>query len=176
VFAKLIFKGNAQTFGYIYSFFGLGALSGTVFLASLKTGTDLKIVLLINTIILGLGLIFFSHTSYFPLAMFFAVLSGFGAMAQSTISITIIQVTVDSRMRGRVISYLAMAMFGMLPLGSLLVGFISQRIGVVSTMMAQGIIALIIAASFSNFLRRDKLTLRKNGSTNNTENLIWEKI
>lgn len=157
VFAKVIFKGNAATFGFINSFIGLGALAGAFFLASLKRATDLKIVLLANLAIFGGSLILFSLTSYFPLAMLFAAMSGFGMMSQSTICITIAQVESTPEMRGRVISYLVMAITGMLPLGSLLVGIISQKIGAPDTLLVQGIIALVIAGFFSRFLRKDKL-------------------
>jgi MFS family permease len=157
VFAKVIFKGNAATFGFINSFIGLGALAGAFFLASLKRGTDLKTVLLANLAIFGGSLILFSLTSYFPLAMLFSTIGGFGMMSQSTICITIAQVESTPEMRGRVISYLVMAITGMLPLGSLLVGIISQKIGAPDTLLIQGIIALVIAGFFSRFLRKDKL-------------------
>jgi MFS family permease len=176
VFAKVIFKGDAVTFGYIYSFIGIGAIAGTFFLASLKPATNLKIVLLINTIIMGIGLMFFSHVSYFPLAMLFAILSGFGAMSQGTICITIIQVNAAANMRGRVISYLAMAMFGMLPLGSLLIGIISQHIGAPDAMFCQGIMALIIAAVFYNFLRKGRLDKKNIKEFEEAEDLVMEKI
>ena len=55
-------------------------------------------------------------------------------------------------MRGRVMSYVAMGYFGMLPLGSLLIGAISQKITAPLTMLCQGIIALGIAALFSKLL------------------------
>ena len=161
VYAKTIFHGNAATFGYINSFIGLGAIGGTFFLASLKAGSDLKFILLANTLIFGVGLVLFSHTSYFPLAMLFATISGFGMMSQTTIANTIIQTTVHHTMRGRVISFFAMAFFGMLPLGSLLIGAVSQRIGAPNTVLAEGLIAIIIAVLFSPFLRKDRLQ-RKN--------------
>src|SRR5258708_23732537 len=78
VFAKVIFKGDAETFGYINSFIGLGALGSTFFLASLKPGADLKRTLLFNTIIFALNLILFSHIGYFSPAILFAALGGFG--------------------------------------------------------------------------------------------------
>jgi MFS family permease len=160
VFAKEIFKGDASTFGYIRSFIGLGAIGGGIFLASLKPGADLMKVLLVNTFILGIGLMLFSHVGYFPLAMVFAMLFGFGAMSLTTICLTIVQTHTVVNMRGRVMSYLIMAMTGMIPLGSLLVGTISQQIGAPDTLLCQGIIALIIVVAFSNFLRKDKLKLR----------------
>jgi len=157
IFAKVIFKGNAATYGYINSFIGLGAIGGSMFLASLKPGADLKFVLLINTLIFGICLMLFSHISYFPLAMLFATLTGFGMMSQTTIIMTIIQVNSAKKMRGRVMSYVAMAYFGMLPLGSLLIGAISQQTGAPNALLCQGIVALIIAAVFSKYLRKDKL-------------------
>ena len=176
VFAKVIFKGNAATFGYINSFIGLGAIGGSVFLASLKPGTDLKIVLLINTIIFGSFLILFSHISYFPLAMLFATVTGFGMMSQTTIIMTIIQVNSDKQMRGRVMSYVAMAYFGMLPLGALLIGAISQQIGAPNAILCQGIVALIVAAVFSKYLRRDRINKNNTAQIKEAEEAVVEEI
>jgi len=148
VYAKVIFKGSASTFGYINSCFGLGAICGTLFLASLKKDANLRKILFINTIIFGGGLILFSHTAYFPLAMVFAVITGFGMMSQTTISNTIIQTNVAPDMRGRVISYFALAFFGMQPIGGLLVGTVSHYIGAPDTILAQGIAAIVIIFLF----------------------------
>src|SRR2546423_6607404 len=112
---------------------------------------------MINTLIFGIGLILFSHQSNFFLAMFFAMAIGFGMMSQSTISNTIIQTTAATHMRGRVISYFAMAFFGMQPLGSLLVGLVSEYIGTPDTILLQGISAILIAFIFIRFLRKKKL-------------------
>jgi MFS family permease len=176
IFAKVIFKGDAATFGYINSFIGLGAICDSVFLASLKPGTDLKIVLLANTIIFGISLMLFSNIIYFPLAMLFAALSGFGMMSQTTIIMTIIQVNSDANMRGRVMSYVAMAYFGMLPLGSLFIGIISQHIGAPKAILCQGTIALIIAATFSKYLRKDKLDKKNIAQLKEEEDVVMARI
>jgi len=175
IFAKVVFQGNAVTFGYINSFIGLGALGGAFFLASLKPGTDLKIILLMNTLIFGICLMFFSHITNFPLAMAFATASGFGMMSQTTIGNTIIQTQSAPHMRGRVMSYFALAFFGMLPLGSLLTGSISQLIGAPNTLFCQGVLAIIIAIVFSGFLREDRVN-RKNRRKLEEENVIMKNI
>jgi MFS family permease len=176
VFAKVVFKGDATTFGYINSFIGLGALGGAFFLASLKPGVDLKIVLLINTFILGFSLMLFSHISSFPLAMLFATTCGFGMMAQTTVGNTIVQIHAAPNMRGRVMSFFALAFFGMLPLGSLAVGGISQKIGAPNMLLCQGAIAIIIAIIFSNYLRKDKLNKRKMKKINDANDIITRNI
>jgi len=156
VYAKDIFKGTASTFGVIDSVIGLGAFCGAIFLASLKPGRNLRKILAINTIIFGIGLVLFSHSTYYPSALIFATITGFGMMSQITISNTLIQTTVDPNMRGRVISFYAMAFFGMQPLGGLLIGSVSQWIGTPDTVLIQGFITLIIGILLLRFLYKNR--------------------
>ena len=156
-YARDVVKGTASTFGIIDSCIGLGALCGAIFLASLKPGSNLKKVLAINTLIFGTGLVLFSHEGNYPLALIFATVSGFGMMSQITISNTIIQTTVDMNMRGRVISFYAMAFFGMQPIGGLLIGAISKWAGTMNTLLGEGIMALLIGLLHLRFLRKAKM-------------------
>jgi len=156
-YAKDVFNGTASTFGVIDSFIGLGAFSGAMYLASQKTGTNLKRILFINTLVFGAGLILFSHEKFYPLALVFVTIAGFGMMSQITVSNTLIQTTVAPAMRGRVISYYAMAFFGMQPLGGLLVGAISKWIGTTNTLMGQGIAALLLGLLHWRYLYKEKL-------------------
>ncbi|MEO8886408.1 MAG: MFS transporter [Mucilaginibacter sp.] len=156
-YAKDVFKGTASTFGVIDSFIGLGAFSGAIFLASIKTGRNLKKILFINTLVFGAGLILFSHEHNYPLALIFVTIAGFGMMSQITVSNTLIQTTVAPQMRGRVISFYAMAFFGMQPIGGLVVGSVSKWIGTTNTLMGEGIAALLIGALHWRYLRREKL-------------------
>lgn len=160
VYAREIFDGDASTFGWLNSFVGLGAVSGALFLASMRPGTNLKKVLFRSTILFAIGLLAFSYMTFFPVASVFITLAGFGMMAQTTLSNTLIQTTVAPSMRGRVISYYAMAFFGMQPIGGLLVGTSADAIGAPLTMLIQGIATLLIAVASFPFLRRDIL-LRK---------------
>ena len=154
VFAKVVFRGDAKTFGYINSFVGLGAVAGTIFLASRKPGAHLKNILFISTILMGVGLIGFSQATNFPVAMLFAVMAGYGPIAQFTVSNIVVQSAAAPEMRGRTMGVLLMAIFGMMPLGSLLTGAVSEHIGAPATVLAQGIIAVIIALIFVKFLTR----------------------
>lgn len=159
VYAKDIFKGTASTFGVIDSVIGLGAFCGALFLASLKPERNLMKVLAINTFVFGVGLALFSHATFYPAALIFAAVSGVGMLSQVTLSNTIIQTTVDPAMRGRVISIYAMAYFGMQPLGGLLIGFVSEKIGTQDTVLIQGIITLAISATVFYFYNKSKKAL-----------------
>jgi predicted MFS family arabinose efflux permease len=155
-FAKEMFHGNAQTYGYIYSCIGAGAIIGSVFLASLKEESKLANILYLNAALLGGSLITFSFMHNLAIALVIAVVSGFGALTQSTVCLTLIQTRSAPNMRGRVISLFAMALFGMLPLGGLLVGYVSHQIGSSLTMAIQGVSSIIIAAAFYWFLKYGK--------------------
>ena len=152
VFAKVVFKGDASTFGYINSFVGIGAVAGTIFLASRKPGAHLKKILFVSTLLMGVGLICFSQFKNFPAAMFFAAIAGYGSIAQFTISNIIVQSDAAPEMRGRTMGILLMAIFGMMPLGSVLTGAVSEHIGAPATVLGQGIIAIVIALIFVKYL------------------------
>ncbi|MGZ3756320.1 MAG: MFS transporter [Mucilaginibacter sp.] len=157
VFAKVIYKGNAATYGYISGFMGLGAIFGSFFFASLKKGANLRLMLLISIGIMGIGLILFSQMSTFTVAIPFAIILGFGSLMPMTAAITIIQVEAPAHMRGRIMSYVAMAFFGMLPFGSVLIGSVSQKISAPTTMLCQGIAALVVVATFFKLLYKKKI-------------------
>jgi MFS family permease len=88
--------------------------------------------------------------------MFFAVLTGFGGIAQFTVCNIYVQSQSAPEMRGRAISILLMAIFGMMPLGSLVVGAVSQHIGAPATVLCQGIIGIVVALVFAKFLLKRK--------------------
>ncbi len=177
IYAKVIFHGDAATFGLENSFIGLGAICGALYLTSTNAGTVIarKKILLMTTFVFGVGLILFSHTTWFPLAMAFAVIAGFGMMAQTTMTNTIIQTSVAPEMRGRVISYFAMAYFGMMPVGSLLIGAVSQYAGAQNTVLGSGILALIVLAIFWRFLTSGTAINEATKSSTITSNQTWKQ-
>ncbi|MBV8391287.1 MAG: MFS transporter [Mucilaginibacter sp.] len=177
VFAKVIFKGDAKTFGYITSFISVGAVIGTFFLASRKPGTHMRRILFVSTIIMGIGMIFFSQLKSFPLAMFFAGLTGFGSIAQFTVCNIVVQSESAPQMRGRAIGILLMAIFGMMPLGSVIVGAVSERIGAPTTVLAEGILAIIIALSFVKYLTNTVTNTTKTKiETEEAKNIVEEGL
>lgn len=149
VYAKEIFKGDASTYGWLNSALGLGAFIGAFHLATLKKSADFRKLLLFNTLILGLGLLPFAFVTNLYVSILLLVVIGYSSITQTSISMTIIQTQTHKEFRGRVMSMMAMSIFGMLPLGSLLIGKVSQIINVSNTILCEAIIALVIAVIFS---------------------------
>ena len=77
-------------------------------------------------------------------------------------------------MRGRVISFYAMAFFGMQPIGGLVVGSIAHLMGAPFTILCQGIATLLIAVIFFPFLRRDLLLRKQRMKINQVEEQVVE--
>ena len=50
-----------------------------------------------------------------------------------------------------------MVLTTMLPIGSLIISVVSHYIGVQKTVLAEGIVAVIIAALYSRYLKKEKL-------------------
>jgi len=151
-YAQDIFKGDASVFGYINACVGVGAITGTFYMASLKSGANLKKILFGSLLILGVTLMLFAYTTHLLFGLVLSAVCGFGTMLIVPVCNTIVQTVSVPEMRGRVISLFAMAAFGTLPLGSLLVGWVSKFIGPENTIFIQGIFAILLAALFSRFL------------------------
>ncbi len=155
IIAKVSLGGNASTFGYLNSCIGIGAFFGAITIASLKSTIDLRKILIASIAIFAVGLLFFSNSHTLKFAFFFATITGFGMMMQIAIVNTLLQTTSSIKMRGRVMSYFAMALLGMSPLGALMVGTLSHYIGAEHTITLQGIIAVIILIVFLPRLRKN---------------------
>jgi len=154
VFAKDIFGGTASTFGWLDGAIGLGGLIGALYLAGLPPATDLNRVVTITTFVFGAGLLLFAYTPWYGLALAFLVVAAFGMMAQTTISVTLLQTLVQPAMRGRVISLYVLVYTTMLPLGSVVVGAASQRVGVRPTVLAESLLAFGIGLLYVRNLRQ----------------------
>jgi len=148
VYAKDIFKGDAQTFGWLNSAMGVGAVAGSFYIANLRGAANFRKVLLASTFLSGVSLLLFAYCHNFYLSLFFTALGGFSSVGQSSIVVTIVQTETDAAFRGRVISFIVMAMFGMLPIGSLLVGYLAPVLGASLTLFSQGIIAILIGTVY----------------------------
>jgi MFS family permease len=148
VIAREVMSGGAGTLGTLQATAGVGALAGALYLASRRSVLGLGRVVVASAALFGLGLIAFSRVHILGLAMPLLLLAGTGMMLQTAASNTIIQTVVDEDKRGRVMSILAMSLFGTVPLGSLIAGALATRIGAENTIMVGGVICVVAAALF----------------------------
>jgi MFS family permease len=147
IFARDILHGGPQTFGFLMGASGIGALTGSLYLASRRSVLGLAKLNAFATGAFGAGIIVFSFSRSLPLSMCILLFTGFGMIMHMASSNTMLQTIVDEDKRGRVMSYMAMCSMGMAPFGSLLAGSLSDAIGAPNTLIINGI-ACIAGALF----------------------------
>jgi MFS family permease len=148
VFAKDIFSGDATTFSWFESAAGFGALIGAIYMAMLRPGKDLNTLTIVSGGIFAVALIALSVSPTLFLALVATALSGVGLMVQNSAINTYLQMHASSEMRARTLSYYIMAYQGILPIGSLLIGFLSHYLGVSLVVFIEGIAGLLIMIAF----------------------------
>ncbi len=154
VFAREILHGGAHTLGFLMAASGLGALIGSLYLASRKTVLGLGRVITFATGLFGCSLIAFGFSRILWVSLLLMLGVGFGMLVQMAASNTIIQTIVEEDKRGRVMSFYAMAFMGMAPFGSLLAGNLASRVGAPQTLWVGGAGCLVGAFLFARQLPR----------------------
>jgi MFS family permease len=152
IFAAKVLHRVPNTLGFLMSSVGVGALVGTVLLTMRKSIVGLGRRIVVATAITGAALIAFGWSHLLWLSVLILPLVGFGLMQQMAPSNTILQTIVDDEKRGRVMSFYSMAFLGMVPFGSLLAGYLAERIGAPMTMTVNGVICLLGSLWFARRL------------------------
>ena len=143
VFAKDIFSGNAQTFSWFESAAGIGSIISAIYLANLKKSDNMSKIMIAASLLLGFSIIILAYSNSLTIALICMALSGVGMMAQTSSINIYIQTQSVVNMRSRSISYYLMAYQGMIPVGSLIIGYVSHIIGTRNTVAIQGIISIL---------------------------------
>jgi MFS family permease len=154
IFAKDLFNGDAKTFSWFESAAGLGSVLSAMYLANLKTAKPLLKITIIASLIFGMSLIFLSAASNLTLGLFFMTFTGVGMMAQTSSINTYIQTHSIPAMRGRAISYFVMSYQGMIPIGSLLIGWTANSFGPRIAVCIAGGIGLLATGLFVLYKHR----------------------
>ncbi len=152
LFADEILGGGPHTLGFLMGASGLGAMSGALWLTTRKSVIGLGRVILINTIVFGIGLMGFAVSRWLPLSLVFMTIAGFGMMVTMASTNTVIQTIVEEEKRGRVMSFYTMSFLGTAPFGSLLAGWLSTRIGAPHTVFLSGVLCVATAGWFAREL------------------------
>ncbi len=152
VFAKEVLHGGPHTYGFLMAAAGVGALCGTVYLASRRSVVGLGRLISIACALFGAGVACFALSSVLWISLCSLFFCGFGAMVQVSGSNTILQTIVDDDKRGRVMSFFTMSFMGMTPFGALCAGAVAGRIGAPLTVQIGGLACLAGSLFFAAWL------------------------
>lgn len=135
VIARDVLQGNSGTQGILMSTSGIGALCGSLFLASRKNIKGMPTRLIYVCLGFSVALILFALSRMMFISMILISFLGLAGVLSMTTTNTLIQSVVSPEMRGRVLSLYTMAFAGMSPLGSLLMGSMTSRWGAQITLV-----------------------------------------
>ena len=138
--AVKILRGDATTNGWLQSARGLGALLSALLIASLGRFRFKGRLLFLGAFSFPLLLAVFAFVRWMPLSLIVLMGVGFSTILVFNLCNSLVQTLVQDSLRGRVMGIYSLTFFGMVPIGSLLVGLSAE--------LLSEPVAVVINASF----------------------------
>lgn len=156
-------RETAAEYGLLMTFMGIGSFSGALLLAARSRGGPRLKLLLGGALGMAGLLAAMGFVRSYALACAALLFIGFCAITFTTLTNSTIQLNSDDHMRGRVMSVYSLVFGGVIPIGSLYAGQLTQVIGAPASMTvsgAIGIAAVVFAGVmiFSGRTRKEKRT------------------
>ena len=152
---------GAVRLGILMGAAGVGALLGALTLA-VRTGVKgLGKWIAVCCAGFGVSLMLFSFSTSFWLSVILLLPVGYFIMLQMASSNTLIQVMVPDALRGRVMAVYSMMFMGLAPLGALMGGALSDRLGAPVTVAIGGLASVAGAVWFGMHLPKIRVEARK---------------
>ncbi len=138
VLTREVFNVGAREMGFMIGAAGLGAVSGTLYLATRPSVRGLVRLLTCTAFAAGVSLALVAHVKIVWLTLPLLAITGFGILATSVSVNMIVQTIVDDDKRGRVMALYTASFMGMAPFGALAAGALADVIGVAATLTISG--------------------------------------
>jgi MFS family permease len=146
VFAKEVFGGGADVYGYLLTFAGLGALAGALTVASLGPRSPRGLLLSAANGAFAALIFSFAFVRTFWLGAAILLGVGFCFVVQNSLANTLIQLNVPDRLRGRIMSIYFLVFMGAMRLGSLQAGYVADYVNVKAALIIGGALSLLYSA------------------------------
>lgn len=155
-FSDKVFSSGADGLAILTSSIGVGAIIAGLWLSGRSGSMSLIHVALGSSLMLAITTIWFALTQSLWAAVPALVAGGFAMAASGIAAQTLIQLSVDGAMRGRVLSLFGLIFRGAPAVGALAMGFASDYVGLSLPVIFGAVI--IIAAWGWTWLRYDRIS------------------
>ncbi|WP_445632685.1 MFS transporter [Nostoc sp. DSM 114161] len=152
VFASKILNGDATTMAHLSTSAPIGSLLACLYLSVRRGIVGLERLIVVAQALIGMSTISFSLSRQVGLSIIILVFVGCFAILLITSSNMIIQTLVAEDKRGRVMSFYALAMVGMMPFGNLLAGTLADNFGATNALIVCGSMSILGSLWFSTQL------------------------
>jgi MFS family permease len=142
IFTTDYLKVGPEGLGFLMSVMGVGALVGSVVIATMSDFRRKGMLMLAITVVFGLGILAFTMSPSFVIASIVMLPLGMGSTGRMTLNNTLLQMHVDDHMRARVMG-LYMMEVGMQPVGSVPMAALA---GIIGAPWAVGGAGILVAA------------------------------
>lgn len=129
IFARDILKVGPTGLGTLLAAAGTGALIGALTLAWLGDFKKKGRLVFFGSISFTTAIVGFSFSSNYYLSLILLFFVGWGMVTQNASINSLLQCLVPDHLRGRIMSLFTLTFMGMMPVGSLLAGFIANYLG-----------------------------------------------
>jgi predicted MFS family arabinose efflux permease len=146
-FADEVFARGPQGLGWLLTAVGVGGVLGALWLTQRGPVKGLTTVVLSTTIVMGLSMAAFSVMENFWAALVFLTVIGYGHTVTGTAVQSLMQTAVASEVRGRVMSLYVVIFRSMPAVGAIAIGLIADAIGLGPTVLAAGLICLLVGVA-----------------------------
>ncbi len=146
--AKEALSVNSAGLGLLMMVIGVGALVGTLGIASVRNFSRRGAMLLFNGTLWGIALMGLSQSPNYIVAIPFLLMIGLLSSTFMSTNMTLMQLNSAPEMRGRVMS-IAMMTFGMMPIGALPFGMLAESIGTPNALTLSGLVLAVLTLVFA---------------------------
>ena len=154
VFTQNVLHEQEKVYGILMSALGIGSLTGALLMSS-KSKFGPKISIMKASIVLvGIFLIFTGLSRHYWITAISLIITGIFNIGFSTISNSTLQISANDEYRARVTGVYTMVSVGTAPIGSLLSGFVAEKLGASAAFLFIGASALILATIIIFLFRR----------------------
>jgi MFS family permease len=146
-FAAEVLRVGEKQYGALLSANGVGALAGALTVAMFGHRIHRRLLVFGGLGLFSAMLLLLAVTRNYYLALVWLTIAGWGMLLYFSTTNTLIQTSVADHMRGRVMGIWALIFGGMLPVGSLEAGALSQALGANGVAWTVALGALVCAAA-----------------------------
>jgi MFS family permease len=158
-FARDVLHQGSEGLGFLYTGVGAGAFLGAYALARVPD-RHLFATPVMAALSFGVSLILFSQSHWFGLSLVLLLPAAFSLMLLGGSANSIVQLVSRDDMRGRVVALYAMAFLGMVPWGSLILGWVAEHFGTSRAVSMGGCICILAAIFVWHDRRRESWKLK----------------
>ncbi len=149
IFSDQILHRGAKGLGMLLGSSGIGAVIGGLFLASRQNVIGIKKNIAFASITFSICLFIFAHSHSFLLSTIVLSIIGFCFMIINAGSNTAMQAISPDHLRGRIVGLYSTMFMGMFPIGSLVLGYLANKLTVPYAVSIGAMVCLCMGIYFS---------------------------